>query len=163
MKKLMFLTLASILFVGSMFAQEVQDGSMSRNRGPVNREQRMKMRVERFNQQLNLSDEQKQKIEAVFTEEESQRSKMREQQTGDREQMRSGFEKMRTERDAKMKEILTSDQFAKYTEMNRNMGQRGGSVSSDQKEQVKEEASKLKSEKNKKKEDKLKKASEEAK
>ncbi len=181
MKKVMFLALAIVLFAGNVLAQTPQSGESSlnrnRDRGPVNREQRMKMRMERLNQQLNLNDEQKKKVEALFTDEETQMNKLREQQSDNREQNRSAFEKMRTEREAKMKDILTPDQFTKYTEMNKNMGPRPGGLGNRQQDQVKEKAAEVKDDASKekaaitekakakkaKKEAKLKKAAEEVK
>ncbi len=132
MKKVVFLALAIILFAGNVLAQTPQSTERNRDRGPVNREQRMKMRLERLNQQLNLNDEQKKKVEALFNDEEAQMSKLREQQSDNREQNRAAFEKMRTERNAKMKEILTPEQFSKYTEMNKNMGPRPGGMGNGQ-------------------------------
>lgn len=121
MKKIMFLAFAMVAFIGSVMAQGNQGG----DRG-MSREQRMKMRMDRLNEQLTLTDEQKVKVEALFKEQDDQRMKAREQQPVDRESMRANIEKMRSEQDAKMKSILTEEQYAKYIEMNKNMGQRGG-------------------------------------
>ena len=183
MKKMMFLAFAMVLFIGSVMAQEPQQGNQGGNRGPVNREQRMKMRMERLNQQLNLSEEQKAKVEALFNEQEDQRAKARDQQQStDREAMRASFDKMRAEQDTKMKGILTPEQYTKYTEMNKNMGQRGGmgpreGMGQRAQDQVKEKAAEVKDDATKakdkaaekaaakkaKKEAKLKKAAEEVK
>jgi hypothetical protein len=123
MRKIMFLAIAMMLFIGSAMAQDQQQRG---NRGPMNPEQRLKMRMERLSQ-LNLTDEQKAKVEVLYKDQDAQMSKLREQQSGgDREAMRANFEKMRTEQDAKMKAILTPEQYAKFTEMNKNMGPRGG-------------------------------------
>lgn len=68
--------------------------------------------IEMMTQQLNLTDEQKEKLEKVF------------------EDMKPGenkedMEKNREEMDKKIKEILSDEQYEKFTEMQKNRGKRG--------------------------------------
>lgn len=72
-------------------------------------------RVKQLDGKLKLSDEQKTKLTAVFTEQQESMKKMRdEMQGGDRDAMREKMQKMRADNDAKVSAVLTEDQKKTY-------------------------------------------------
>lgn len=92
-------------------AQNNDQGRAGGRRGMMNVDQRIEM----MSTNLNLTAEQKTKVRAVF---EEQAKTMREQQQGNsdlsQEQRREQWTKQREAADAKLKAILTPDQFKKY-------------------------------------------------
>lgn len=96
-----------------------------RGGSPDNRQDPVAMMKER----LGLTDEQVEKVTAVFQDFREKRRALMEKAGGQppTEEMREEFRKLRDNRDAKIKAILTADQFAKYQEMMSQMGpERGG-------------------------------------
>ena len=91
-------------------------------RGTRGAEQRQAMM-----EQLALSEEQTVKFNEI---EDGFRKKMQDMrsqsQGGFSEEMRANMMKLREERDADMKEILTEEQYAKYKEINAQRGPRRG-------------------------------------
>lgn len=82
--------------------------------GAPNDNDMIQHRVEEMEQELNLTDEQKQKVIDLMTSHMAAKDSAREQgQRPDPEQMKKAHE----EEDAKMKEILTDEQYTKYQEM----------------------------------------------
>jgi len=82
--------------------------------------------LERYTEQLSLTDEQKPKVKAVL---EDTQKKMQEAMSGgggDRTQMREKMQPVMEAQNKKMKEILTADQYKKYQEMNDKMKKGGG-------------------------------------
>ncbi len=77
-------------------------------------------RVDRMSKELNLTDEQKPKVEAVIKETDK---KMMDLAPEDR---RTKGREIRTEQDKKFKEILTHDQYTKWEKMRNEMRQRRG-------------------------------------
>lgn len=112
--------------------------SSERGNPPSERQQRTpeemaKMRADRMKEQLELTDAQHAQVLELFKEQMENRSanmsmsreereKLTEEQRAER---REEMQKMRDEQDAKLKEILTAEQFAKYEENRRNMPQNG--------------------------------------
>lgn len=77
-----------------------------------------KMRMERLSENLSLTAEQQQKVEALLEKQDIAREKTREARQ----------EKMKTEKDAfknDMKQILTDEQFTKFEEMHAKKGKDG--------------------------------------
>jgi periplasmic protein CpxP/Spy len=77
-------------------------------------------RTDRLVKELSLTEKQKAQVLELFQHEEKSMPQMKPPEEGaqfDREAMRAAMEKRRTERDAKMKTILTAEQFKKYQEM----------------------------------------------
>lgn len=94
-------------------------------------EERIKQQVATLEKELTLNATQKTKLTTVLTENAAAQQKMftamREQgQDVDREKMRADMEKARAAQTAKIKEVLTPEQFTKYTKWQEaQRGQRG--------------------------------------
>ena len=90
------------------FAQAQQGGGRGMMMKPEER-------VKQLDEKLKLSDDQKTKLTAVFTEQAESMKKMREEmQGGDRDAMREKIQKFRAENDVKVSAILTDDQKKTY-------------------------------------------------
>jgi Spy/CpxP family protein refolding chaperone len=111
MKKLMMICGLMLGIAG--FANAQQGGGQGGGQG------RMMMkpedRVKQLDEKLKLSDDQKTKLTAVFTEQVEAMKKFREEmQGGDRDAMREKMQKMRADNDAKVTAVLTDDQKKTY-------------------------------------------------
>lgn len=116
------LMLAFLLAVNiSVFAQQ---GGQGQRRSV---EERVKATIERLTTELSLNKDQQTKLDSVFTNSYKSMEKMRAdaQASGNRPD-RDAFQKLNTERDEKVKGILTDDQFKKYKEAQEKMRQSGG-------------------------------------
>ena len=80
----------------------------------------VEQRVEAMTTQLSLTDEQKPKVKALL---EETSKKMQDVAPEDRQ---TKGREIRDAQNAKMKEILTADQYKKYQEMNQRGGKKGG-------------------------------------
>ena len=121
MKQKIMLVLAFVLALNiSAFAQ--QGGGQRRSV-----EERVKMTIERLTTELQLTKEQQVKLDTVFTSSFKAMQKMREdaQASGNRPD-RAAFEKLNTERNEKVKSILSEEQYKKYEASQQAMRQRGG-------------------------------------
>ena len=99
-----------------VFAQPGQGREM---RGQWNEED-VKARIESLADTLKLSEKQEKEILAFELEFYKTMQKERENfdpETGDREAMRARMMEIRDERDARYKEVLTTEQYAKYAKM----------------------------------------------
>jgi hypothetical protein len=132
MKKLMMICGLILGIAGFANAQQ-QGGGRGQGRMMMKPEDRVKQ----LDEKLKLSDDQKTKLTAVFTEQAESMKKMRdEMQNGDRDAMREKMQKMRADNDAKVTAVLTEDQKKTYeawqkeqrAEMQKRMqgGQGGG-------------------------------------
>ena len=94
----------------------------------LSQEQRTKQQVDTLAKVLTLNASQKEKLTKVFTDNAAEMRKMRESmgENTDREQMRTEMEKMRTAQNAKIKEVLTSEQFTKYQKWQESQPRLGG-------------------------------------
>lgn len=123
-----------------------QDHKRNHKRGRNHRDMSPSKRVERMAKALTLDDKQKAELLAYYTQQDSLRKANRPQhgqmKEGERpakpteEQMaarKAEFEAQRAEEDAKLKSILTEDQYAKLQEMRSNQRERMGKPSDDQK------------------------------
>jgi len=79
--------------------------------------ERVKNQLERYQPELQLNAEQTAKFEAVLLAEAEQMGKLFEASNGDREAMRASREKLTAETTAKVKGVLTPEQFKKYEAM----------------------------------------------
>lgn len=121
MKQKIMLLLAFVLALNiSAFAQ--QGGGQRRTV-----EERVKMTIERMTTELQLTKEQQVKLDTVFTSSFKAMQKMREdaQASGNRPD-RAAFEKINTERNEKVKGILSEEQYKKYEASQEAMRERGG-------------------------------------
>ncbi len=83
---------------------------------------------ERLAKELNLSEEQNKKVQAVMAEQREKGTKIREDASLSQEQKREKGQALRTETQKKFKEILTPEQFQKWEKMRSEMrpGRPGG-------------------------------------
>ncbi|MDA3816062.1 MAG: DUF4890 domain-containing protein [Prolixibacteraceae bacterium] len=105
------ITIFTILFISVLsFAQP--PGGQGRQFDP---EEMIKRQTEQMTTDLNLNEEQTQKVQALN---EKYGEKMGEifqnAQQGDREQMREKMDSLRTTKDVELKEVLSDEQFKKH-------------------------------------------------
>ena len=79
-------------------------------------EERATQQTERLDKTVGLTDEQKNKIQAVNLDIAKQTEEQFGKNRGNREAMQTALRKANAERDNKYKQILTDEQFKKYTE-----------------------------------------------
>jgi protein CpxP len=91
-------------------------------------EERIELRTERLSEKLGLDENQKKKVKEIFAAEQKENKVVREEMIAEREKMRAEREKAMTEKKAtmkkqheelkaKLKPILTEDQFKKWEAM----------------------------------------------
>jgi protein CpxP len=88
-------------------------------------EEMAKRQTERMTQELGLNADQATKVQQIQTARAQEMQAMRGQGGGDRDKMREQMQASRTKYDAQFKEVLTADQYTKYTSM---QGNRGGGM-----------------------------------
>jgi periplasmic protein CpxP/Spy len=101
------LALGSLLATSNLAMAQEQKGGQKRGGGSV--EQLM----ERMNEQLKLTDEQKPKVKAVLEESQKARQELR-SESGAPQERREKVRGIREKENKKLKEILTADQYSKY-------------------------------------------------
>ena len=119
MKKFRLLFL--FVFVAAFTTQAQQGGGQRRTP-----EERTKMVIERMADSLKISAVQQKDVNSVFMDYYKAQDKLREGLAPGTRPERADIEKTITDRDAKLKIILTEQQFTKYKEMEAAMRQRGG-------------------------------------
>ena len=77
----------------------------------------VEQQMERMTTQLNLTAEQKPKVEAVLKESSKKRQEIMNDSSIDRSQMREKMQPIMEKQNEKLKGILTEEQFKKYQEM----------------------------------------------
>ena len=112
MKKLI---LSLVLVAGLAFAANAQQGQG----GPGGRRPQAtpEERVKQLDEKLKLTDDQKTKVTAVYTEAAEAQKKMREEMQaggGDRQAMMEKMQKMSADTDAKLNAIFTAEQKTAY-------------------------------------------------
>ena len=116
MKKFVLMAMLSLGAIG--FAQD-RPGPGARER--MTPEQRTEKRVERLTKELSLNDKQQKEVKDLFASQEDNMQKMRmdnkDKKADNREAMMQKMKVDRDAQDAKMKSILTADQYKKYTEL----------------------------------------------
>ena len=90
----------------------------------------IEQQMERMTTQLNLTDEQKPKVKAVLEDQQKKMQELRSDSSLDQDARRQKMQTIRKDTEAKMKGILTDDQYTKYQEMNQH-GKKGGKKKSD--------------------------------
>lgn len=124
MKKILYLLAFGLVVNISAFAQ--QGGGQRRTV-----EERVKMTLDRMKETLQITPDQTVKLDSVFTKSFKDMDKAREDARASGNRMdREAFTKFSTERDEKVKGILTEEQYKKYKaaeeERRQRMGNRGG-------------------------------------
>ena len=102
-------------------AQDATKDAKKGGKGRFNVEQQM----ERMTTQLDLTAEQKPKVEAVLKDSFKKRQEIFNDSSIERSQMREKMRPITEEQNKKLKAILTEDQYKKYTEMQQR-GKKGG-------------------------------------
>ncbi len=74
-------------------------------------------RVKQLDEKLKLSDDQKTKLTAIFTDQADAQKKLREESIGDRQAMMEKMQKQRAELETKITAVLTEDQKKTYKAM----------------------------------------------
>ena len=82
--------------------------------------------MERYTEQLSLTDEQKPKVKALLEDQGKKRREIFRDSALDQQQKKEKFQGTMEAQNKKMKEILTADQYKKYQEMNERMKKGGG-------------------------------------
>jgi periplasmic protein CpxP/Spy len=82
--------------------------------------------MEKYTEQLSLTDEQKPKVKALLDDSTKKRRELFRDAALDQQQKREKFQEVMEAQNKKMKEILTADQYKKYQEMNEKMKKGGG-------------------------------------
>jgi Spy/CpxP family protein refolding chaperone len=123
MKKQTMILAAVLLIAGFVQAQPDQDGRPPK---PPTPEERLKHVSEELNKQLTLTTAQKEKVlaayKAFFADMEKNKSKDAKQQPPPPPPVKKEIaNKLSAERDAKVKAVLTSDQYKKYVEIEKTM------------------------------------------
>ena len=103
-----------------------QDGTNAPDRKGGKRGMSPEQIMERYTQQLSLTDEQKPKVKALLEDESKKRRELFRDSALDQQQKREKFRAVMDDQNKKMKEILTPDQYKKYQEMNEKMKKGGG-------------------------------------
>lgn len=112
MKVKMFILAMSLMISGSAMAQNGQG---------MNNEERIKMMTERITEQLKLDEKQSKEVQKIYTE---QSVAMRE--AGGRDATPEARTKIMSDTEAKMKKVLTEQQFKKWKENMAAQGNRPG-------------------------------------
>jgi Spy/CpxP family protein refolding chaperone len=111
MKKLFVI---SIVLVATITFAAAQQGQGQRQRQTP--EESAKTQTERYEKLLNLTADQKTKIQAINLELAKEMSTKMQNNQGNRENMRTIFQEIDKKRDEKFKPVLTADQFKKYVD-----------------------------------------------
>lgn len=105
----------------------------ARGRGPS-----VEQRMDRLNEELKLTDEQKPKVKAALEASQKKRQELfGENSNVSREERREKMKSIADDEKKKLKDILTADQFAKYEKMMEQM--RGGARGGEKKEKKTEQ------------------------
>lgn len=132
MKKSLLLLLAACAFtLGSAAAQTTSGDAMQGQGGGYGRmqgnpDEMAKRQADRMTQELGLSADQSTKVQQIMLARGQEMQAMRGQAGGDRDKMREQMQASRSKYDAQFKEVLTADQYTKYTSMEANRMNRGG-------------------------------------
>ena len=134
MKKSLFALLAAFaLTVGTAAAQTTTpaDAGAMQDRGRIqgSPDEIARRQTERMTQELGLNADQTAKVQQILLARGQETQAMRGQarDAGNRDQMREQMQAGRARYDAQFKEVLTADQYTKYTTMQTNRMNRGGS------------------------------------
>ena len=135
MKKSLFPLLAAFaLTIGTAAAQDSRPNGTSagapegRGRMQGSPDEMAKRQAERMTQELGLTADQTAKVQQILLARGQEMQAMRGQahDAGNRGQMREQMQAGRAKYDAQFKEVLTADQYTKYTTMQADRMNRGG-------------------------------------
>jgi hypothetical protein len=123
------LSLIAALALGGLVASSTlasaQDASSTPEKKGEKRGMSVDRMMERYTEQLTLTDAQKPKVKTVLEDSMKKRQEIMRDSSLDQQQKREKFRPVMEAQDKKMKAILNDDQFKKYQEMNEKM-KKGG-------------------------------------
>jgi len=115
------LALGGLVATGHLATAQEQKGG-GQKRGPS-----VEQRMERMNEELKLTDEQKPKVKAALEESQKKRQEIFTDSSVPREERREKMRGIMEKENKKLKEILTADQYTKYEKMLEDLrGGKGG-------------------------------------
>ena len=117
------------LVAGSLFAGSTLQAQDSTNTPPNGPGMHGRPNVDQIAKELSLTDDQKAKVKAVLEDTQKQMRSLREDTSLSQDDKRTKGKEIREAMQAKMKEILTADQYAKWQQHmqhNRPSGGAGG-------------------------------------
>jgi len=114
------LATGALLTCGSLFAAETNAPAGTPPAGERGQGQGMRGRPD-FAKALDLTDEQKPKVEAIMKAAQEKRMALRSDTSLTPEDRRAKAKAIQEDTTAKMKEVLTAEQFAKYEKMAQSM------------------------------------------
>jgi len=120
MKRIFILT----CFMAFAFMLSAQDGQ--RRGGFQMTPEQQEQYYATMKKDLSLTDAQLNGIKKIETEYRTKMQAAREKADGDRDKMREEFTKLRTEQNAKVKPLISAEQFKKYEEMQAQRRPQGG-------------------------------------
>lgn len=122
--------LVSALFALFLLAAPVVSNAQNGKRGE-NKKPRSENRMENMQKELDLTADQVAQIQKMWDENSKERETLQKTRENSRDEFRQEMKSMRDKHEAKMKEILTPEQYKKYQEkqkqqmQNRRSGNRG--------------------------------------
>ena len=123
------LSLIAAIALGGLVASSMlataQDATNAPARKGGKRGFSVEQQMQRYTEQLALTDDQKPKVEAVLKASSKKRQEITSDTSLDRQQIHEKMQPVMEEQNKKMKAILTDDQYKKYQEMNER-GKKGG-------------------------------------
>jgi periplasmic protein CpxP/Spy len=124
------LSLIAAMALGGLVAfstlAPAQDASADAKKGGKRGFPTIEQQMERLNTALTLTDEQKPKVKAVLEGQQKAMQKMRDDSSLEQDARRTKMQELRKETTAKMKGILTEEQYKKYQELPQRGGKKGG-------------------------------------
>lgn len=113
----------SMAFAGAVFAQDAQTAAPAQGTAATataNHQERGERRFDKMAQKLNLSESQKEQLKPIFAE---RRQKMQELRASNatKDEKRDQFKQVMADSDAKVKGVLTADQFTQYQQLREQM------------------------------------------
>ena len=117
--RILAIVFASVVGLGASMAmqQDQQTAPQQSDRGHGRRQFDSQQRVNILAKRLNLSDDQKQKLQAIFTDSQQQMQSIRQDSSLSREDKMAKMKTLRSQTDEKINGILNDDQKQKYAQM----------------------------------------------
>ena len=112
MKKVLMFLLAASLSAPAVFAQNAN--AKREHKSP---EEKAKMKTERLDKQLDLTDEQEAKVEQIYLNSARKMAELKEQKGDDKKAMGQDFKVIKQATNEQLKAVLTPEQMAKKEKM----------------------------------------------
>lgn len=117
--RILVIAFAGVVGLGASMAmqQDQQAAPQQSERGHGRRQFDSQQRVNILAKRLNLSDDQKQKLQAIFTDSQQQMQSIRQDSSLSRQDKMEKMKTLRSQTDDKINGILNDDQKQKYAQM----------------------------------------------